>query len=157
MPKVWCLVQGNPFGVLFQKSADNIGASFEHKGFDSSVIQVPLPPHSAQHHTTFHLEHNLAILQARCSQIEQQNGDIRCFSQLPYTSASVLGKSPCVRRLSAWSVLCAADSGRGRGSLCQGASSAGQCIVHAIRACPAWGCLISHIRNLPWPPKLLVP
>lgn len=38
--EVWCLVQGNPFGVLFQKSADNIGASFEHKGFDSSVIQV---------------------------------------------------------------------------------------------------------------------
>ncbi len=33
-------MQGNPFGVLFEKSARNIGASFEHKGFDSSVIQV---------------------------------------------------------------------------------------------------------------------
>ncbi|EIE25746.1 CDC45-like protein [Coccomyxa subellipsoidea C-169] len=32
--------QGNPFGVLFEKSARNIGASFEHKGFDSSVIQI---------------------------------------------------------------------------------------------------------------------
>ncbi|CAL8469810.1 g9352 [Coccomyxa elongata] len=33
-------VQGNPFGMLFEKSARNIGASFEHKGFDSSVIQL---------------------------------------------------------------------------------------------------------------------
>ncbi|KAK9915926.1 hypothetical protein WJX75_006090 [Coccomyxa subellipsoidea] len=33
-------LQGNPFGVLFEKSARNIGASFEHRGFDSSVIQI---------------------------------------------------------------------------------------------------------------------
>ena len=34
-----CL-QGNQFGVFFERAAEKVGAAFRHTGFDSSVIQV---------------------------------------------------------------------------------------------------------------------
>ena len=33
-------LQGNQFGVFFERAAEKVGAAFRHTGFDSSVIQA---------------------------------------------------------------------------------------------------------------------
>ena len=38
--KTMACLQGNQFGVFFERAAEKVGAAFRHTGFDSSVIQA---------------------------------------------------------------------------------------------------------------------